>query len=57
MPLRAVKDAMAEFAAGRLHSGPGGPLVTSRRQAQAIGLSAERRARRPTPRRRPRRRL
>lgn len=44
MPLKSVRQAMEEFQAGSLHSGKGGPLVQSRRQAIAIGLSAERRA-------------
>jgi hypothetical protein len=44
MPLTSVKDAMHEFKAGSLHSGKGGPKVTSRKQAIAIGLSSARRA-------------
>lgn len=44
MPLKSVGDAMHEFKAGQLHSGKGGPVVTSRKQAIAIGLSSERRA-------------
>jgi hypothetical protein len=44
MPLNTVGDAMHEFKAGGLHSGKGGPKVTSRKQAIAIGLSSERRA-------------
>lgn len=50
MPLKTVGDAMHEFKRGELHSGPGGPKVTSRKQAIAIGLSEQRRAegKRPT---------
>jgi hypothetical protein len=44
MPLKSVGDAMHEFKEGSLHSGKGGPKVTSRKQAIAIGLSSERRA-------------
>lgn len=43
MPLTSVSDAMHEFKHGSLHSGKGGPVVTSRKQAIAIGLSAQRR--------------
>jgi hypothetical protein len=46
MPLKSVGDAMHEFKAGDLHSGKGGPVVKSRQQAIAIGLSSERRAKR-----------
>ncbi len=34
-----VKKAMHEMKRGKLHSGPGGPKVKSRKQAIAIGLS------------------
>ena len=34
-----VGKVMAEFKAGGLHSGKGGPVVKSRRQAVAIALS------------------
>lgn len=44
MPLKTVGDAMHEFKAGSLHSGKGGKVVKSRKQAIAIGLSSERRA-------------
>lgn len=44
MPLSGVKDAMDEFKSGSLHSGKGGPVVKSRKQAIAIGLSSARRA-------------
>lgn len=46
MPLRNVGDAMHEYKRGDLHSGKGGPVVTSRKQAIAIGLSKERRGKR-----------
>lgn len=46
MPLKNVGDAMREFKAGSLHSGKGGPVVKSREQAIAIGLSSERQAKR-----------
>lgn len=44
MPITNVKQAMDEYQKGDLHSGKGGPKVTSRKQAIAIGLSAKRRA-------------
>lgn len=44
MSLKSMDQAMHEFKAGSLHSGKGGPEVTSRKQAIAIGLNAERRA-------------
>lgn len=52
MPLKNVHDAMSEFKRGELHSGKGGPVVKSRKQAIAIGLSSQRRAqgKRPRPR-------
>jgi Family of unknown function (DUF6496) len=43
MPIHTVKDAMHEFKQGNLHSGKGGPKVTSRKQAIAIGLNQQRR--------------
>ena len=46
MPLRNVKDAMHEYKRGELHSGKGGPVVTNRKQAIAIGLSKERKGKR-----------
>jgi hypothetical protein len=49
MPLRSVEDAMHEFKHGSLHSGKGGPKVTSRKQAIAIGLSSARRAGKKVP--------
>lgn len=36
---RKVRATMHEFKAGTLHSGKGGPVVKSRRQAVAIALS------------------
>ena len=48
-----IKKTMEEYKAGALHSGSKkGPLVTSRRQAIAIGLSEARKAgqRVPAPR-------
>lgn len=44
MPLKSIDQAMDEYKAGTLNSGKGGPTVTSRKQAIAIGLNAERRA-------------
>lgn len=44
MPLGGIADAMREFGKGELHSGKGGPVVKSRKQAIAIGLSAQRRS-------------
>lgn len=43
MPLHNVKDAMHEFGEKSLHSGKGGPVVKSRKQAIAIGISSQRR--------------
>lgn len=43
MPLRSMDQAMKEFKAGDLHSGRDGKVVTSRKQAIAIGLSVKRR--------------
>ena len=56
MPFESVADELHKFKAGELHSGKGGPKVTSRRQAIAIALSEQRRAEgtsQPTKRRRP----
>lgn len=44
MPIKSVEQAMHEYKRGDLHSGKGGKKVTSRKQAIAIGLSSERRA-------------
>lgn len=44
MPLRSVEDAVGEYKRGKLHSGRGGKLVKSRKQAIAIGLASQRRA-------------
>jgi hypothetical protein len=38
-PAQRKKQVFKEFGAGKLHSGAGGPLVTSRKQAIAIALS------------------
>lgn len=43
MPLTSKKQAFDEYKAGTLHSGKGGPKVTSRKQAIAIALSVGRR--------------
>lgn len=37
---KGVKKIMGEFKFGALHSGKGGPVVKSRKQAVAIALSA-----------------
>jgi hypothetical protein len=50
MPLKNVGDALHEFKRGDLHSGKGGPVVTSKKQAIAIGLSKERRGKRSSSR-------
>lgn len=47
-----VEQVLSEYKAGTLHSGKGGPRVTSRKQAIAIGLSEARRAGEKVPRRR-----
>ena len=39
-----VQKVMHEFKAGTLHSGKGGPVVKSRKQAVAIALSEQARA-------------
>lgn len=44
MPLTSKKQAFDEFKAGTLHSGKGGPVVTDRKQAIAIALNTDRRA-------------
>jgi len=44
MPIKTVEQGMHEFKAGTLHSGRGGPVVKSRKQAIAISLSSARRA-------------
>jgi len=41
MPLKSAEQAMHEFKAGTLHSGKGGPIVKSRKQAIAIAASVE----------------
>lgn len=35
-----IKSVMGEFGKGSLHSGKGGPVVTSRKQAVAIAISS-----------------
>ena len=44
---KAVKAAMSEYKRGELHSGKGGPVVTSRQQAIAIALSKKAKASKP----------
>lgn len=34
-----ASEIMADYRAGTLHSGPGGPIVKSKKQARAIQLS------------------
>ncbi len=46
MPLKSKGQVFDEFAAGGLHSGKGGKVVTSRKQAIAIALDVERRRKR-----------
>lgn len=46
---------MHDFKAGTLHSGKGGPVVKSRKQAIAIALSEGARASKPKPKSRKRR--
>ena len=50
-----AKDVMREFKARTLHSGKGGKIVTSKRQAKAIQLSYLRREGRDIPKRKRRR--
>ena len=42
-----MKAAMSEYKRGELHSGKGGPVVTSRQQAIAIALSKKAKASKP----------
>ena len=44
---KAVKASMSEYKRGELHSGRGGPVVTSRQQAIAIALSKKAKASKP----------
>lgn len=44
MPFQSVEGEMRRFKRGELHSGKGGKVVTSRKQAIAIALSEKRRA-------------
>jgi hypothetical protein len=41
-----TQKVMREYKAGTLHSGKGGPIVKSRKQAVAIALSAARKTKR-----------
>ena len=38
-----IKSVMGEFGSGTLHSGKGGPVVKSRKQAVAIAISSAKR--------------
>lgn len=49
MPIKSMHQAMSEFKGGDLHSGKGGPVVKSRKQAIAIGLNSQRRAGKKVP--------
>ena len=42
MPFQSVKGEMHRFKRGEMHSGKGGPVVKSRKQAIAIALSEKR---------------
>lgn len=44
MPFKSIPDTMHEWKQGQLHSGKGGPVVKSQKQAIAIALSEARRA-------------
>lgn len=44
MPFQSVADEMRRFKRGKLHSGRGGKIVRSRKQAIAISLSEARKA-------------
>lgn len=43
-PKTKMETIMHEFKTGTLHSGKGGPVVKSRKQAIAIGLSASKKS-------------
>lgn len=43
MPFKSVADEMHRWKQGELHSGKGGPVVKSQKQAVAIALSEKRR--------------
>jgi len=43
-PQKKISKVMREYKAGTLHSGKGGPVVKSKKQAVAIALSEARRA-------------
>ena len=42
-PKKKIKTVMGEFGKGSLHSGKGGPVVNSRKQAIAIAISSAKR--------------
>lgn len=44
---KALASTMHEWKAGQLHSGKGGPVVTSQKQAIAIALSKKEKASKP----------
>jgi hypothetical protein len=44
MPFQSVGAELKRFAAGTLHSGKGGPVVRSRKQAEAIAIAEKERA-------------
>lgn len=44
-----VKKVMHEFKAGTLHSGKKGPVVKSKKQAIAIAISEQKRAKKSSP--------
>jgi hypothetical protein len=44
---KAMAGAMSEWKAGTMHSGKGGPVVRSQRQAVAIALSKKAKASKP----------
>lgn len=41
-----IKSVMGEFGSGTLHSGKGGPIVKSRKQAIAIAISSAKKIKR-----------
>jgi hypothetical protein len=42
-----IKSVMGEFGKGSLHSGKGGPIVSSRKQAIAIAISSAKKVSKP----------